>query len=252
MRPMNILDAFRAAARKKNMPDDAVEWWLRLARPCLYLSRDEVGPVAGCFGGRPALPATVAWPENMVHLATLDLAAIPPGATDLDLPADGTLLFFSPPGPIPIDGRVIYVPAGVAVVEAEPPARAGRDPVTVYDRVPLHADPDWSLPESPTDDPGYTWRDRPDEDEYSNIVWHLDGPEVLLVVGGFGTSNSGGLGVPVDFSDNEVLLAEFYLEENEVGEDFETDFATVFFVIDREDLAARRFDRVSMSSDFHG
>jgi hypothetical protein len=51
-------------------------------------------------------------------------------------------------------------------------------------------------------------------------------------------------GLPPGRDGPEALLA--------LGEDFETDVATVFYVIDRDDLAAHRFDRVSMSSDFHG
>ncbi|WP_191841894.1 DUF1963 domain-containing protein [Catellatospora chokoriensis] len=244
---MIMLDAFRTAAQQEEMPHDAIEWWLRFARPCLYLSRDESGPVVGYFGGRPALPATVAWPEGMVHLATLDLAAIPHGSTDLDLPADGTLLFFSAPAMTSTVGRVIHVPAGAAVIEAEPPGPG----LTVYDRFLLHANPDWSLPGDPADSPGYNY-DRSDEDEYIDIVWDLGRPDAVLVLGGYGTANTGGLGVPVRFADIEMLLAEFYLGEAEVGEDFETDFATVFYVIGRDDLAAGRFDRVSMSTDFHG
>ncbi|NUT34274.1 MAG: DUF1963 domain-containing protein [Hamadaea sp.] len=242
---MIMLDAFRTAALENEMPHDAIEWWLKFARPCLYLSRDESGPVVGYFGGRPALPATVAWPEGMVHLATLDLAAIPHGSTDLDLPADGTLLFFAAPSMTSTVGQVIHVPAGAAVVEAEPSGP------TVYESFPLHANSDWSMPGDPTDSPEYN-HDRPDEDEYIDIVWYLDRPEAVLVLGGYGTSNTGGLGVPVGLPETEMLLAEFYLGEAEVGEDFETDFATVFYVIGRDDLAARRFDRVSMSTDFHG
>ncbi|NUR72325.1 MAG: DUF1963 domain-containing protein [Hamadaea sp.] len=242
---MIMLDAFRAAAQQQAMPHDDIEWWLRLARPCLYLSRDGSGPVVGYFGGRPALPATVVWPEGMVHLATLDLAAVPHGSTDLDLPADGALLFFAAPSMTSTVGRVIHVPAGAAVVEAEPPGS------TVYDRFPLHANADWSLPGDPTDSPEYR-HDRPDEDEYIDIVWYLDRPEAALILGGYGTSNTGGLGVPVRSPEIEVLLAQFYLGEVEVGEDFETDLATVFYVIGRDDLAAALFDRVSMSTDFHG
>ncbi|MFG1776572.1 DUF1963 domain-containing protein [Micromonospora sp. NPDC049048] len=247
---MNELEAFRAVAQKKGMPDDAIDWWLRLARPCLYLEKDGSGPVVGHFGGTPSLPASVAWPDDTVHLASIDLAALPDGALDLDLPSDGTLVFFVTPEMPTYTGQVIHVPAGAAVAEAEPPS--GWDP---YDRFPLHATPNWSLPERPSVTPGYTWGDRDDEPDYRSIVWSLgdehDGDEVI-VLGGHGLSNTGGLGVPVNEERGEVLLAEFFLNEEKVGDDFETDYATVYYTITRESLAAGRFAEVSVNADFHG
>ncbi|MEU6075895.1 DUF1963 domain-containing protein [Micromonospora sp. NPDC047074] len=245
---MNELEAFRAAAQKKGMPDDAIDWWLRLARPCLYLEKAGSGPVVGHFGGTPALPASVAWPDDTVHLASIDLAALPDGTLDLDLPSDGTLVFFVEPD-MPADtGQVIHVPAGAVVAEAESPS--GWDP---YDRFPLHATPNWSLPESASFSPGYTPGDRDDERDYRNIVWDLGGEHdagEVVVLGGYGLSNTGGLGVPV--SAKHVLLAEFFLTEEMVGDDFGTDYATVFYTINRDSLAAGRFAEVSVSADFHG
>lgn len=249
MAPVNVLDRFRDAARDADMSDDAIDWWLRLARPCLALDQDCDGPVVGYFGGRPALPETVAWPDGTVHLASIDLAAIPPDATDLDLPADGTLVFFAVPGMTSTAGQVVYVPAGTAVTEAAPP-----DPgSTVYDRFPLRGEPDWSLPRDPYQSPHYGKEgQRDDEEIFEEVVWNLGGAGGVVVLGGYGRANTGGLGVPVGDIRIEVLLAEFFLMDAEVGEDFETDYATVFYVAPREGLAARRFDQVSMVTDFHG
>ncbi|MGW0436412.1 DUF1963 domain-containing protein [Micromonospora sp. NPDC003197] len=248
---MDELEAFRAAARKKDMPDDAIDWWLRLARPCLRLGNGGSGPVVGYFGGRPALPASVAWPDDTVHLASIDLAAIPRGALDFELPSDGTLVFFTETYSVPEVGRVIYVPAGAAVTEAEPPA----DTPSVYDRIPLNGTPDWSLPESPHQSLRYRGESRDDERVYRSIVWELGSDDRneddLAVLGGFGISNTGGLGIPVGDPETKVLLAEFFLDEGDVGQDFETEFATLFYVISRDDLAARRFEQVSLASDFH-
>jgi hypothetical protein len=248
---VNELQAFRAAARKKNMPDEAVDWWLRLARPCLRLEKDDSGPVVGYFGGRPALPASVAWPEDCVHLASIDLAAIPGDTHDLNLPGDGTLVFFSVTDSVPDIGQVVHVPAGTAVTEAEPPASTA----TVYDRIPLSGRPDWSLPERPWLSLRYAGEDRDDARLYQELVWDLGyddrGDETVAVLGGFGTSNTGGLGIPVT-PETEVLLVEFHLTDDLVGEDFETDYATLFYVITRADLAAHRFEGVMLASDFHG
>ncbi|WP_229399132.1 DUF1963 domain-containing protein [Micromonospora okii] len=256
---MNELEAFRVVARQADMPDDAIDWWLRLARPCLNLEKGGSGPVVGYFGGRPALPASVAWPERTVHLASIDLAAIPRDAHDLDLPSDGTLVFFSETAMLPEAAHVIYVPAGTAVAEAEP---APTTP-SVYERFPLRGTPDWSLPEWPGDSPLYAGEDRDDEELYQEIVWDLEvddddddddggcGGQSVAVLGGYGTSNTGGLGVPVDF-ETQVLLVEFYLTEDKVGTDFETDYSTLFYTLSRDDLAARRFEKLSFAADFHG
>jgi hypothetical protein len=206
----------------------------------------------GHFGGLPSLPASVAWPDDTVHLASLDLAAVPRDAIDLDLPSDGTLIFFTETYAVPTVGHVIYVPAGASVAEVEPPAETR----SVYDRIPLRVTPGWSLPESPSDSLVYPPERRDDEDVYGDVVWDLDYDDRtendVAVLGGFGVSNSGGLGVPIDDPKTAVLLAEFFLTEDMVGEDFETDYATLFYVITRHDLAARRFERVSLASDFHG
>ncbi|MDT0440289.1 MULTISPECIES: DUF1963 domain-containing protein [Streptomyces] len=244
---MNMLEEFRKRAGECNMPDKSIEYWVGIARPCLCLRTDGEGPVVGYFGGRPALPKSVAWPAGHAHLASLDLASIPKGATDLDLPAEGTLVFMAVPGLASGAGRVIYAPTGVALTEAEPPG----DGVSEYARTPLHGVPDWSMPESAYRSPRYLEDgQRDDEDLFEEIVWELEGPNSLLILGGFGVSNTGGLGVPI--GEHEELLAEFFLQENEVGEDFETDYTTVFYGAARDDLTARNFDAAWMATDFHG
>jgi hypothetical protein len=85
-----MLDDFREAALRKGMPYDAIDYWVSLASPCIALDTEGFGPVVGHFGGRPSLPASVAWPAYHVHLATIDLAAIGKDTADRGLPADGT------------------------------------------------------------------------------------------------------------------------------------------------------------------
>lgn len=243
-----MLDDFREAARSKGMPDDAIDYWVSLARPCIALDTEGVGPVVGHFGGRPSLPASIAWPAHHAHLATIDLAAIGMDTTDLGLPTDGTLVFFAVPEIGSDEGRVVYVPAGEKCTEAEPPD----DQTSVYDRAALHATLDWSLPGYAGANPRYlTDGTRDDEDLFAEISWDLPGYG-LLALGGFGRSNTGGLGVPVDDFETHLLLAEFFLDRGDVGDDFGTDYTTVFYVCSREDLAARRFEAVEMVCDFLG
>ncbi|WNV83285.1 DUF1963 domain-containing protein [Umezawaea sp. Da 62-37] len=247
---MNQLEAFQAAAREQDLPHDVVDWCLGQARPCLDLRRSGTGPAVGYFGGRPALPAGIAWPaDTALHLASIDLAAIPRGALDLGLPDDGTLLFFAQADNLCRHGKVIHVPAGTPVTEAEPPD-AGQ---AVYDRFPLYGHPRLCIPES---------YDNGELDEevlnaLDDIVWDLEydtehDDDKVVTLGGYGYANTGGLGIPVRSFTTEALLAEFFLSEDEVGEDFETDLATVFYVIARDDLSAHRFDRLTVATDFHG
>ncbi|MGK5673321.1 hypothetical protein ACSNOB_10820 [Micromonospora sp. URMC 106] len=243
-----MLDDFREAARRKGMPDDAIDYWVSLARPCIAVDTEGIGPVVGHFGGYPSLPASVAWPVHHAHLATIDLAAIGKYTTELDLPTAGTLVFFAVPEIGSDEGRVVYVPAGEECTEAEPPD----DQTSVYDRAALHATPDWSLPDYAGANPRYLADGaRDDEDLFAEISWDLPSYG-LLVLGGFGRSNTGGLGVPVDDFETHLLLAEFFLHRGDVGDDFGTDYTTVFYMCSREDLAARRFEAVEMVSDFLG
>jgi hypothetical protein len=243
-----MLDDFRKAALRKGMPYDAIDYWVSLASPCIALDTEGFGPVVGHFGGRPLLPASVAWPAYHVHLATIDLAAIGKDTTDLDLPPDGTLVFFAVPAMDSTDGRVVYVPAGEECTEAEPPD----DQTPVYDCAALYATPDWSLPDYAAASPRYLVDGtRDDEDLFAEITWDLPSYG-LLVLGGFGRSNTGGLGVPVDDFETHLLLTEFFLDSADVGEDFGTDYTTVFYVCSREDLVARRFEDVEMVCDFLG
>ncbi|MCA2218380.1 hypothetical protein [Jidongwangia harbinensis] len=83
-------------------------------------------------------------------------------------------------------------------------------------------------------------------------MWNISTPGASLVLGGYGSSNTGGLGVPVEADDGEVLLAEFYLHDVMVDGEPQTEFVTLYYVTTRDTLAARDFDRVGMSMDFLG
>ncbi|MFF5345527.1 DUF1963 domain-containing protein [Streptomyces althioticus] len=125
---LDELNEFREKALAEGIPPDDVERWTDLARPCALMNLKGTGPEASRFGGPVVgrlggplmLPADA--PDPWCGLAaTIDLAALPAGATDLDLPADGHLLLFADPD---IDGigeqnlgTALHVPAGTPVEE---------------------------------------------------------------------------------------------------------------------------------------
>lgn len=154
------------------LPADLAERWISLCRPAARLvATPEPGAedvVVGRLGGLPELPEGMAWPVWEEHgplsfIASVDCAALPKGALDIALPADGTLSFFYFDGQID-DGdslvwpgepetwagaRVVHVPAGVAVAERAWPVVDDEDvEFEPYPAVPLTARVKWTAPDS--------------------------------------------------------------------------------------------------------
>ncbi|MDX2600649.1 DUF1963 domain-containing protein [Streptomyces caniscabiei] len=243
------MDPFRAEARGRGVPEDEVERWLRsVRRPCVTLSPDgqvpEGGVVAGRLGGLPPMPEGEPVPD-LPFLASVDLAALPPGATGLPLPADGTLLFFADTeDPWDDDwSRLVYVPVGTPVSERAPEADWPPDVIPMRD-LRLSIDP--SLPNRGTDTEEF-----PHGGELGSVWWktsgamQTDGPVQL---GGHPwvwntdplTDHDHG---PGDW----VLLAEVG------GDDLtEGDLGIVHWVIRRDDLAAGRFTEARACFDMAG
>ncbi|WAU82220.1 DUF1963 domain-containing protein [Streptomyces sp. Qhu-G9] len=149
---MNALDEYRAAARKRDVPEHLLDRALRLARPRLELrSMDDADdPVVGQYGGRPQLPPDVEWSGFPAFIASVDCAAVPVGDLDIQLPQDGQLLFFannSEPSddPGPEEGRVLYVPAGTATTERAP---SEENASYTYEQYPLRGRLDWFVPDT--------------------------------------------------------------------------------------------------------
>ncbi|MFP8945288.1 DUF1963 domain-containing protein [Streptomyces fenghuangensis] len=122
MSPENLdtLNEFRERALAEGIPPDDIERWVATARPCAFLGTGGNGPVVGRLGGPLMLPADA--PDPWCKLAaTIDLAALPSGVTDLGLPADGHLLLFADPDPDRIGegnlGSALHIPAGAPVEE---------------------------------------------------------------------------------------------------------------------------------------
>ncbi|MEU4388333.1 hypothetical protein [Promicromonospora sp. NPDC023805] len=127
---LSWLDRFREQAREQGVPADDVDRWLGLARPALRTAPDGGGPVVGRLGSPLLLPADVPTPATVFEpdyraehqlIVTLDLAAVPPGATDLPLPRDGQVLLFANVEleDEPLSGGAVHVPAGAPVEERE-------------------------------------------------------------------------------------------------------------------------------------
>ncbi|WP_217166073.1 DUF1963 domain-containing protein [Streptomyces sp. AC512_CC834] len=150
---LNMLNQFREKARERDIPPDAVEWWIRTARPCGSLGTRGSGPVVGRLGGPMMIPAQA--PDPWCKLAaTIDLAALPRDLTDLPLPSDGHLLLFADPDPDSIGyrtlGSALHVSAGTPVeerqVDLDPDPDDDEPYGAVFGEGLLHVDTDLSLP----------------------------------------------------------------------------------------------------------
>ncbi|MCP2250637.1 hypothetical protein [Lentzea aerocolonigenes] len=270
MTPDHRLTPFRDEALAQDIPAADVDRWLALARPCATLTRGGDGPVVGEFGGPLLLPADAPDPEHP-YVGWVDLAALPPGVTDLPLPGDGRLLFFAFPQ---VDddsmGSVVHVPAGAAVEERDKLAwdEGGWDEyeelVEAFPQGPLRLKADVSLPchgSLPLPDgrplPGHPrsedlaslWEDAREDiaplgelqiGGYADEEAIESDPVVRAVSDAVRAGTANGWEVSSDAAD-WVLLADWQVDVD----DYEG--ATVHWVMQRSDLAAGRFERAFVS-----
>ncbi|WBB68753.1 DUF1963 domain-containing protein [Micromonospora sp. WMMD812] len=223
--------------------------WLQLARPVLELHTVREGPVVGYFGGKPALPEGVEWPDGMTYLVSLDLSAIPAGSHDIDLPSDGHLLFFSEPDIAP-EAEVVYVPAGTPVTERELEEDAYHQEC---ERFPLYGVRGWDFPFNREDSVIDIGESRYDEKVFSSIKWHLTADnDCVGTIGGYTDRATGGGEHGLESPETETLLGYLYVDADLGGEGFGRDGTMVGWVLANEDLAQRRFDRARTVSDFNG
>lgn len=246
---MTSMDPFRDEARSRELPQEEVERWLTTVRRCAMLSpagqTPPDGPVAGRLGGLPPMPEDEPVPD-LPFLASVDLAAIPPGATDLPLPTEGTLLFFADTeDPWGDDdwSRLVYVPPGTPVSEREP---GGEWPPTVHPVQDLHVTTEPSLPNRGSDTEEF-----PHGSELGSVWWKTCDqmqPGGPLQIGGYPWVWNADPVTEHDHGPGDwVLLAEIG------GEDLtEGDLGVVYWVIRRDDLAACRFNRVRACYDTVG
>ncbi|PRY36813.1 DUF1963 domain-containing protein [Umezawaea tangerina] len=271
--PLDRLGPFRDKAVARGVPVEDVERWVATARPCATLTFNGNGPVVGRLGGPLLLPADVPDPVHP-FVASIDLAALA-GVTDLPLPPDGHLLLFAYPeeeccpacstGNV---GGVVHVPAGAAVVERDADSWSGHDvddrrtTVEEFPRAPLKATADVSLPyhylgEDPGTGrlPGHprseelveVWDDVCRDVDlwcelqiggYSNQEAVGTDPVADAVAKALRAAEAGRLDWPVSADVRDwALLADWHLDVSG------WEGATVHWSIQRDDLAARRFDR---------
>lgn len=267
------LASFREKAAAQGFSADDVERWAAVVRPCVTLRTNGDGPVVGRFGGPLLLPADAPNPEQP-FVASLDLAAFPSEASGLPLPADGHLLLFAFPEEDDWYGRAgsaLHVPAGTAVVERDKHYTSWstvdeyREKIEAYPQGQLRATAGVTLP-------GYC------DDEYPEEAWEPEWPPYsagllelvrdLVEDGpGWGILQIGGHADEEGISGDDPLESVVHAarEALEKGEadgpvsgdladwvllaDWHTDIdgwegATVHWGVQREDLAAHRFDRV--------
>ncbi|WP_432016548.1 DUF1963 domain-containing protein [Streptomyces hydrogenans] len=242
------MDPFRELARDQGIPQDEVERWLDATiRPCAMLGAGESadGPVVGRFGGLPPMPEGEPVPD-LPFLASVDLAAIAPGATDLPLPRDGTLLFFadtseSTPWTRGHWSRLVHVPAGGPVSpcgpgdESPPQVRSGHDLYLVIDpSLPNRGDHTEEFPHG--EELGEVWWETSDDVQTGGSVqiggypWVWNNDPVRDYDHGAG---------------DWVLLAEIGADDGDLS-------GRVHWVIRRDDLAAGRFAQARACYDTAG
>ncbi|MYY87100.1 DUF1963 domain-containing protein [Streptomyces sp. SID335] len=261
---MDRMNRFRTEAASQGLPSQEVEEWIRVARPAAYLAEGGGGPLVARIGGDPMLPHGVPRPSEH-FVASVDLAVLPPDATDLPLPADGHLLLFSGTdmhgigGPVP--DAVLYVPAGAPTTRS-PLEHSWRAPYRPRELRTLWHQPSAQMPESFALD---RWGSFPEDeqfelaDELSDAWAHVGGhrPAWALQIGGHPVSPQND---PVHYArdpedagpsaqdgtahgevaDDWALLASW-----RCGEDVtELDSGVAHWVVRRRDVATRRFDRV--------
>jgi hypothetical protein len=256
------LDRFREQARERGVPADDVDRWLGLAQPALRTAPDGGGPVVGRLGSPLLLPRDVPTPATVFEpdyrneyqlIATLDLAAIPPDATDLPLPLDGHVLLFAN---VELEdevlaGGAVYVPAGTPVEEREVTLdyeAYGYDSPEDLDESLRHSPdlrlvPGVSLPSCPLD--AETRAAHPHA-EALQAVWSEQSDEGGEWQLGGHAYDFDGMGDPArESADQEpgencsrpedwVVLAQW------VG----VPMGILYWTINRRDLEVRRFDRV--------
>lgn len=270
------------AAAREHLPADIADTWLSLLRPGIRLTNmeDSDGPPVGYLGGEPELPDEMAWPVWEGHgplsfIASVDCTALPRVATEMGLPAGGRLLFFYFDGQYD-DGeamvfasdpdsqggaRVVYVPSG------QPGAnRATPEGIEPYKRVWLTSRVVSTAPSY--DHPvlheafgaGFSHATQPEHPlrhrEFCSAISCGEGP--LHQLGGYAWPVQGdvedevaqaALGGSVDWPDpglaaearRWLLLAQF--DSDDDANMMWGDAGMLYWLIQPEDLAARRFDR---------
>jgi hypothetical protein len=283
----DCLALFRERALTGGAPADEIDRWVGLARPAVLLAPTGDGSQAAWFGDVrvPAPHAESATgmvrehPRRDDHhlMATVDLSAVPRGATDLPLPTDGHLLFYASPemGDEDSFGAVDYLPAGTRLGERtrdyaeytnheilNPNGCGTHEELEAGLRqiAPLHPHAVVTLPDH---EPTYYCAEVPDplaaqftatarlRDAWHDTRWSNGLPGPHLQLGGWASALGGEFGDPVRFGsvmavrhtdrepdpDGWTLLAQMRGVLS---------FASLFWVIRTADLETLRFGKVQV------
>ena len=242
-------------AAEYGVPAPVAQELLAQTRPCIYLvqhrelpaSRQESARPAARTGGLPELPDGVDWPEGRAPLVlTVDCAALPQDVLDIELPADGHLLFFTEISYPPESAAVLHVPAGARTTEraatyaweGEPMQTTVYEPRTLYAVPGLSLDGDWEGgPETEAFLDGDGGGDEAEdalenfEEAVLDLAYGGQHPGVCVQIGGFSD--------PWDMAPDEgelVLFAQL------AGQAIDYDVCTLNLIVGtREDIAARRY-----------
>jgi len=251
-RPLPVLDprqAMRNRALGDGYPEHAVDTVLRLARPVIELrpAGEGEGPVIGYRGGRPPLDED-SW---LKFIASVDCAALPPGALGIPLPEDGHLLFYASTDCEQDnkgnDGRVVYVPAGTA-----PPEGDDRE---AGEAVPLQGRLSWNLPtdhHSKAITSDQECARLLDTVEYYDLLYMDESYAGELDLGGHGRGELGDpcLAFAREGDEDWVVLAQADILFADFDDDG-TGNATGFWVIRPRDLAEKSFERAKFLHDWN-
>ncbi|MEV7659950.1 hypothetical protein AB0O39_38050 [Streptomyces anulatus] len=138
-------EAVRDAGRALGVPDPVTEAFIRLLRPCVYLCPYEELPEelrkdarpAALAGGPAHLPEDVAVPTYVPHLVTVDCAAIPTGALDIEFPTAGHVAILAEVTDQD-EGFVIHLPTGTETSKRYP-REMELEALKSYESLPLYA-----------------------------------------------------------------------------------------------------------------
>ncbi|MGW0831580.1 DUF1963 domain-containing protein [Streptomyces prunicolor] len=250
-------------ATKYGVPAPVVRELMAQARPCLYLvpydevpeaRRENIRPAART-GGLPALPVGVNRPDGKEPLVlSVDCAALPHGALDIELPVDGHLLFFTEIEYPPESSAVLHIPAAAVrttersatyQLDGEDAQSRVYEPRTLYPVTGLTFDSEWQGgPQTSAFLDGDSGGDG-DGDGAEGAEGALDGFEEAVLDLAFGGHRPGvcvrigGYSDPWDMApdvDGLVLLAQF------AGQAIDYDVFTMNLIVGtREDIAAGRY-----------
>ncbi|MFC8571108.1 DUF1963 domain-containing protein [Streptomyces sp. NPDC057245] len=247
-------ELFRPRAAARGIPPHEVEAFIARIRPAVHLAVEDGPLCVGRMGGAPMLPHDAPDP-SLPFIFSIDCAALPAGATDLPMPPDGHLLFFAAVGVggATGDAATCYVPAGTPTGPRSSPEPSTMN--TPYPERPLRvAGSGFSTSDGIDITEEAEEEEDVDDDEDPLVIAGVLGDEwgtltepeswvaMPIQLGGWHESDLPGI-LEKKEGDDWVDLASWVCREDEALESV-AEFTTFIWAIRRQDLAARRFDRV--------